>query len=323
MCLGAASAKQRIDTVIRNAINDSTLPGPRYLANAKEIAPRDGELVASITAYADTPEEISKVIGENVKLGVDQIKLSMSGEEITERLRAEDTTFKDECVATAVELAHEAGIRVCSHARSDESIIQCLQYGVDIIYHASFISDATMDVLEAQKHRVFVAPGINWLHATLYGAEAYGYGPAKAEAVGYRRELQVSIAALKEMHARGIRVLPGGDYGFAWTPHGTYRDLEHFVKLLGYTPMEAILAGTALGGEIMMRPDELGKVQPGFYADLILVNGNPLEDITILSNHKNLDLVMINGRIHKEHPKDHAPVYEPTRSLVGEGDISK
>ncbi|KAF8575219.1 hypothetical protein K439DRAFT_1649598 [Ramaria rubella] len=314
MCLGAASAKQRIDCVIRDAINEGTIPGPRFLANAKEIAPRDGSLVDDITAFADTPEELAQIIKDNVTLGIDQIKLSMSGEEITERLRAEDTTFKDECVAAAVELAHEAGIRVCSHARSDESIIQCLQYGVDIIYHASFISDATMDALEAQKERVFVAPGINWLYATLYDAEAYGYGPAKAEAAGYRRELEVSIAALKEMHARGIRILPGGDYGlyahsyvrFAWSPHGTYRDLEHFVKLLDYTPMDAILAGTALGGELMMRPNELGKVQPGFFADLILVDGNPLENINLLSDQKNVSLVMINGHIHKDHLKDRA-----------------
>jgi imidazolonepropionase-like amidohydrolase len=66
-----------------------------------------------------------------------------------------------------------------------------------------------------------------------------------------------------------------------------------FVDLLGFTPMEAILAGTALGGEILMHPNELGKVQPGFFADLIVVNGNPLDDIKLLSSHKNLDVVMI------------------------------
>ena len=58
----------------------------------------------------------------------------------------------------------------------------------------------------------------------------------------------MAIAGLREMHRRGIKVLPGGDYGFAWTPHGTYaRDLEHFVELLGFTPMEAIISATALG----------------------------------------------------------------------------
>lgn len=115
-------------------------------------------------------------------------------------------------------------MRVCSHARSDEAVLQCLQYGVDIIYHASFISDATMDALEAQKARVVVAPAINWLVGTLQDAAAYGCmfffflvpldglrsrctdPVSKAEAVGYARELEIATAALKEMHRREIKV---------------------------------------------------------------------------------------------------------------------
>lgn len=109
-------------------------PGPRLLANGKELAPRDGALVAGITAYADGPEETRQVVREHVQVtGVDTIKLSMSGEEITERIRAEDTTFDDESVAAAVEEAHSLGVRVCAHARSDKSIMQCLQYGVDVV----------------------------------------------------------------------------------------------------------------------------------------------------------------------------------------------
>jgi hypothetical protein len=121
--------------------------------------------------------------------------------------------------------------------------------------------------------------------------------------------------------------------------------LTHFVKLLGMTPMEAIISATAYGGEIMLHPEELGKVQPGYFADLLLVNGNPLEDIEILANHKNLDMVMIvshescwchckcqglilllltqNGRVHKEHPKDHPAVYEANKSLIPEAERLK
>lgn len=102
------------------------------------------------------------------------------------------------------------------------------------------------------------------------------------------------------MHSRGIVILPGGDYGFAWTPHGTYaRDLAHFVNLLEFTPMEAILAATTGVAKLFMREHELGKIQEGFYADCILVDGNPLEDITILQNHERLNVIVINGRVHK------------------------
>jgi imidazolonepropionase-like amidohydrolase len=102
------------------------------------------------------------------------------------------------------------------------------------------------------------------------------------------------------MHKRGIVVLPGGDYGFAWTPHGTYaRDLEHFVKLLGFTPHEAIIAATAGVAKLFMRRHELGAIKEGYYADCILVNGNPLEDIKVLQDHDKLNVICINGRVHK------------------------
>lgn len=82
-CFGAASAKDRLDVVIRDAINAGDIPGPRYLANGKELARRDGTLVAGITAAADGPEEMREVIRHHVNIGVDNVKLSMSGEEVS------------------------------------------------------------------------------------------------------------------------------------------------------------------------------------------------------------------------------------------------
>lgn len=97
----------------------------------------------------------------------------------------------------------------------------------------------------------------------------------------------------------------GGDYGFAWTPHGTYaRDLEHFVKLLDFTPMESIIAATAGVAKLFMREDELGKVKPGYFADVILVDGDPLKDVAILQEHDKLNVIMINGRVHKASHKE-------------------
>jgi imidazolonepropionase-like amidohydrolase len=307
MCLGAASAKMRLDVVCRDAINAGRVPGPRYLANGPEIAVTGGALVKGITLFADGPEEMRKTVRQLVDVGVDQIKLSMTGEEITGTQRAEDTYFSDEEVAACVAEAHRRGKRVCAHARSAESVKMCLRNKVDIIYHASFTDEEGMDMLEANKDWVFVAPGINWLIATLYEAESFGFPQEAAEAVGYKRELEIATERLSEMHRRGIKVLPGGDYGFAWTPHGTYaRDLQHFVERLGFTPMEAIVSATAWGGEIMLQPDELGKVQPGYLADLILVDGDPLADITVLQDHDKLDYIMKDGHFHKE--ADEAPV---------------
>lgn len=301
MCLGAASAKDRLDVVCRDAINADRIPGPRYLANGPEIAVTGGALVKGITWFADGPEEMRKTVRKLIDIGVDQIKLSMTGEEITGSKHAEDTYFSDEEVAAAVTEAHRRGKRVCAHARSAESVKMCVRHGVDIVYHASFTDEEGMDMLEAAKNWIFVAPGINWLIATLYEADHFGFPQEAAEAVGYKRELEIATQGLIEMHQRGVRILPGGDYGFAWTPHGTYaRDLQHFVERLQFTPMEAILSATALGGEIMLQPDELGKVQPGYYADLLLVDGDPLADITVLQDHDKLNAIMKNGQFHKD-----------------------
>lgn len=81
---------------------------------------------------------------------------------------------------------------------------------------------------------------------------------------------------------------------------GTYaRDLEHFVKLLDFTPMESIISATAGVAKLFMWEDELGKVKPGYFADVILVDGDPLKDIAVLQEHDKLNVIMINGRIHK------------------------
>jgi imidazolonepropionase-like amidohydrolase len=102
------------------------------------------------------------------------------------------------------------------------------------------------------------------------------------------------------MRARGIRVLPGGDYGFPYTPHGTYaRDLWLFVKVLGFSPMETLVAATRHGGALMGRPGELGVVAPGALADLLLVDGDPLADVTLLQDREALRMIMKDGVLHK------------------------
>ncbi|RTE77791.1 hypothetical protein BHE90_007684 [Fusarium euwallaceae] len=286
MCFGAAAAKDRLDVVVRDAINAGDIPGPRYLANAREIAKPEGELVAGITRFADGPQEMRDAIKYNIEtIGVDNVKLSISGEEITEIRSAQDCYFSDEEIIACVDEAHKRGKRVCAHARARDSV----------------------KMHERNKDKNIVVPAINWLYATTYEADAFGYTYEAAEKAGYKRELDIAVAGLREMHRRGIVVLPGGDYGFAWTPHGTYaRDLEHFVKMLGFTPHESIVAATAGVAALMMRGHELGKIQPGYYyADCILVDGDPLEDISILQDHDKLNVIIMNGRVHKAGRKEY------------------
>jgi imidazolonepropionase-like amidohydrolase len=94
-----------------------------------------------------------------------------------------------------------------------------------------------------------------------------------------------------------VRVLPGGDYGFAWCPHGQYaRDLQTFVEKIGLTPMQTLVAATRWGSELMQMEDRIGTLERGKLADLLVVDGNPLDDIRILQDKERLALVMQGGR---------------------------
>jgi imidazolonepropionase-like amidohydrolase len=301
MCFGAAAAQPRLDLVIKQAIQNGSIPGPRTLSNCQEITTTGGAITPSISQFADGEDAMRSIVRKFISLGVDNIKLSMTGDYIHETMGSEETYFTLKETKAAVEEAHNRGKRVCAHARSAASVKLCALSGVDVIYHASFTDAAGMEMLEKLKDRVFVAPAINFPLASSNGeAIPYGLTPEMAAKKGLTREVAVACKAMKEMHERGIRVLPGGDYGFAWAPHGTYaRDLSHFVKLFGYTPKESLIAATALGGEIMGHADSLGKVLPGYYADVILVDGNPLEDIEIFQDSSKLHTIVLNGHVHK------------------------
>jgi imidazolonepropionase-like amidohydrolase len=315
-CVGAATAKPRLDVAIRNAIEAGQIPGPRYLAASQEITVAGGlgdETLPhlpfpeiSFGAVVSGPEEMRKCVRMFLKFGVDTIKLNLSGEYIT-GLPAEFTPMTDEEIAIAVKEAKRRGRRVSAHARSAESVKQCVRHGIEIIYHASFTDEETLDLLEANKDRHFVAPGLAWLIGTSFDASKYGITPEIAKGMGYHRELEIACESLKKMHKRGIRILPGGDYGFAWIPHGTNaKDLEHLVKYVGFTPMEALLAATKLGGQMMMKPNELGQVREGYLADLLLVDGDPLSNLAVLQDRNRILAVMKDGVFHRAPEVDAA-----------------
>jgi imidazolonepropionase-like amidohydrolase len=305
-CVGAACAKPRLDVVIRNAINSGQIPGPRYLAASQEITVVGGlgdETLPhlpfpefSFGVNVNSADEMRKAVRLFLKYGVDSIKLNLSGDNFTPDSPAETTWMSDAEVAAAMDEVRVRGKRGTAHARSAASVKQALRHGIDVIYHASYSDTETLDMLEAAKDRVFVAPGIAIIYAMLNEAEPWGITRAKATAAGYQHEWDAALESLRAMHKRGIRILPGGDYGFAFTPHGqNARDLEFFVKYLGFTPMEAIRSATLYGGQIMMKPNELGTIEDGYLADLLLVDGDPLANLAILRDPKRLLAVMKDG----------------------------
>jgi imidazolonepropionase-like amidohydrolase len=310
-CVGAATAKPRLDVVVRNAINDGLIPGPRYLAASQEItvAGSLGDDMLPHLPYPEFsfgqvvsgPEEMRKVVRMFLKYGVDSIKLNLSGDNLVGHAPAKTNWMSDEEVAMAVRETKLRGKRVSVHARSSESVKQALRHGCEVIYHASYTDEEALDMLEAAKDKVFVAPGLSVIVRLLYEGEEFGIDRNKAIALGYEEELEAVEKSLRAMHKRGVRVLPGGDYGFAWARHGeNAKDLQYLVTYAGMTPMEAVLSATKHGAEIMMMSDELGQLGEGFLADMLLVDGDPLADLSILLDRRKLLAIMKNGEFHKE-----------------------
>src|SRR5262249_37092788 len=113
-------------------------------------------------------------------------------------------------------------------------------------------------------------------------------------------DVKLLCELVPRLKSRKIRVLPGGDYGFVWNPTGrNARDLEHFVKLFGFTPTEALVAATKLGGEILGMVDELGLSRENCLADVLVVDGDPIQDIGILQDASRLLLIMQGGNAYK------------------------
>jgi imidazolonepropionase-like amidohydrolase len=305
--LSAGAAKPRLDVVIRNAINAGQIPGPRMLAASPELTNTgnlgDERLMhiyrESVGMIVDGELEMLKACRLLIREGVDTLKLNVSGNHTVKGARQDQTIMTDIELGTAARTAHAHGKRLAVHTRAADSILLALKHQADILYHLEFADARSLDALEEQKDRIFVAPAFGLLHNTIFEAEAWGITRAKAEAAGMMQQFEGVLAVYPELKRRGVRVLVGGDYGFPWTPHGSNaRDLEHFVKFFGYSAIEALTAATKTGAAAMLLAGQTGELREGYLADIVAVEGDPTKDVRLLQDKKKLRMVMKDGRIH-------------------------
>ena len=173
-----------------------------------------------------------------------------------------------------------------------------LQSGIDFINHCEYADERTLDMLEEYKDRVFLAPAFGMLHNMLFEGEPWGIHEGASRGSGLADQVEKCALVYQKLRKRGLRVLIGGDYGFAWTPHGTNaRDLHHFVKWFGYSPEEALLCATRNGARAMQMEEELGKIHKGYLADFVIVRGKPHEDVACISA-ENILTVVKDGEPH-------------------------
>jgi imidazolonepropionase-like amidohydrolase len=307
-CISAAAAKPRLDVVIRNAIDAGEIAGPRLLAASPWLTVTGGlgdmrtlhmPHLSAMAIVMDGPEEFRKGVRELIREGVDIIKLVISGDTFVPHAPSESTVMSEAEVAAAAEVVHAHGKRLSAHARSADAVKLCVKYGIKVIYHANFLDEEAIDMLEANKDWLFVSPNIGFTATAAYEGQDY-FTEEQVQELGFRDELESAAIGLKELRRRGVRILGGGDYGFGLTPHGNNaRDLDHLIRYCDFSPMEALLTMTRDGGAAMDLPNELGQIREGFLADLLLIEGNPLDDTNILLDREKLVVVMKNGEMHK------------------------
>jgi imidazolonepropionase-like amidohydrolase len=307
--VASAGALHRIDVTLRDMVNEGVIEGPRMAASGRDICGTAGMLdwnpsfwklgMDGLAIFADGVDEVRKAVRLNIREGCDVVKLYVTGEGLLRPNQPpEETMYSYEEIAVAVDEAHKRNRQIAAHVRGDDGVRLCAKAGVDVLEHATYASDDTIAMLAERKDRMFVVPGLGYHWGIIERGVECGIPPDKMEATLYQEEWELGCQAMEKLKNAGVRIVPGGDYGFVWCPHGEYaKDIELFVTDMGFSPMEAVVAATKHGSELMRMETETGTVEAGKLADLLVVDGDPLADIAILQDRSKLAMVMKDGKV--------------------------
>ena len=294
----------KVDVALRTAINNAEIPGPRLAAAGRDLGVSgstvDSGVFDGLEQIADGPWELRKAVRQQRREGVDIVKIFIDGEGVCEHCTQHELSFHDDEVVAVVDEAHRHGLRVACHSRSAAGVKQAVRSGVDYIAHANFLDEEAADMLHEVKDSVFVGPGIIWELGLIEHCESLGLTSEWVRERGYEEEVEASIKSVQMMLERDIRMMVGGDYGISVAPHGTYaKDLEIFVDMFGMSPQKALLCATRDGGAAVDPNGNLGTLEAGKYADILIVDGNPIEDIKIMQDQSRFSAIIKGGTIYR------------------------
>ena len=290
----------KIDVALREAINAGRIAGPRLLAAGRDLGATASNVDSpgGLSQIADSPWALRKAVREQRRDQVDVVKIFIDGEAINPVNPPGELGFCDEEVNAVVDEAHRHGLRVACHARSAAAVKQAVRAGVDFVGHANYLDEEAVELLSARNDAVYVGPAIAWEVQYVAQCESLGVSRETVRAQGYEAEIEATVKTVGMLRQAGVKLVVGGDYGISIAPHGTYaKDLEYFVDLFGMRPAEALVCATRNGGQAMDPSGALGTLEAGTAADLVVVDGDPLEDITVLQDHARLTVIK-GGVLH-------------------------
>jgi imidazolonepropionase-like amidohydrolase len=295
-----------IDAQLKLAIEDGVIQGPRIMAGSRNLGTSSGYIdlenwwweLGNIGAcrLADGPDEFRKVVRDEIKRGAEMIKLFVTGGH--GNVNTATSEFSRDELAAVVRAAHERGKKVRAHCAWKPQILECIELGVDVIDHADEIdTECIQAMVEAG---TFLDPSVLFLEKLL-GVEEMRVPGTEALIAATESELENMLRRLPEANEAGVKIVLGDDYGTVLLPHGTYaEELEFYVKRIGIPPLDVIRWATLNGAELMSRVDELGTVEEGKLADLLVVDGDPSADIGILQDRGKLLAIMKGGELVKD-----------------------
>ncbi|MCH0540392.1 amidohydrolase family protein [Streptomyces sp. MUM 203J] len=318
--VGAGSVSG-IDMALRKAVDAGRLRGPRITPCSRDLMVsgpperRNGEVKKRIPTdlmrLADTPEEMAEYVAGEIAQGAEIVKVFSSGDDTFPNGRSHELLFTAEELVVAARTAHEHGARIRAHSRGLGGIRNAIAAGVDVIDHATYADDAALEAVA--ERGIFVVPSLYQPHMLLTTGTRHGKTPEYLETLEFQAEIDNTLRILPLMAEMGIPVVAGDDFGFAWTPHGTYaRELELYVTMAGIPAPTVLTWATANGARLAGRGDDAGTVQAGRLADLVVTDGDPAEDIGVLSRPGGIELVLLGGEAV-------AGSAEPYRAGVVEG----
>lgn len=291
-----------IGVELRDAIDAGIVEGPRMRAGGNALMTMLGGTAGRLiqdegtTGYATVvhnTDGIAKEVRRQVKYGVDWIKVMVTGL-IPSVKGPEVKVWSKREIQAVIDAAHELNTPVVGHCRNSISTLESAQAGMDLIYHSSYMDDEALDaVLESGSS---LCPTFTLLGNLVDYGERVGTAPELLDI--FKAELDVTGVMIDKAHRAGVRVIAGSETGFAITPCGEWhaRELAMLVQYAGFSPMEAIRAATSDAAWVMKLDGQVGALREGYLADVIVVDGDPLADITVLSREGAIVEVIKGGR---------------------------
>ena len=314
-----SSTPYAIDASLKLAIEDGIMPGPRIKAGSHELM-STGDIASggmrnywlelgnqAVVRSVDGVAEMCKVVRDEIKQGAEGIKLSTS-QGHNAGPTEDSLSFTPAEIASAVDTAHARGALVRAHAASRRSVLECAKAGVDIIDHADRMDAECVEAVLASGSTI--VPSMFYIERSLAFLDSGAMDNVVSGAMrsmfqktidSMRDDTEYLKGFLPEVNKAGVKIVCGDDYGTIFLPHGDYaKELEFYVERVGIEPLDVIRWATRNGAELFGRGDELGTVEEGKLADLLVVDGDPLADIACLQDPAKFLAILKGGEFVKD-----------------------